>query len=204
MNQKLLMRVKLEGYRCIYRKSCVLAMMNIVLGMNHWTRRNLHDDMMKTFSRLIKEANEAHPFGHTKEAQYRVSIGYYRGKNVTGKKTKTIDADGLSYIGKVAIDSLIKCTSIPNDSIFVIPEFRCVYLGERDEEEIWLQVTKDIPDEKIKVDYDSERIGVERSEDRKHERGVVGSSQVGSLQSDEQECVDGTRRENEPCSTGNR
>ena len=151
MQNKLLLRVKLPTHRIIWRKSLVLPMLNIALSMNHWSRKKLHDSMTEQFIEAISMAYKFKPFAHVNNSQYRVSIGYYRGKGDSGKKTKTIDADGLSYIGKTAIDSLIKVTPIPNDCIFNIPEFRCMYLGEKVDEEIWLQVTRDEPDKKYNV-----------------------------------------------------
>lgn len=143
MHNKLLLLVKLPTHRIIWRKSLVLPLLNIALSMNHWARKKLHDSMTEQFIEVISRAYKLKPFAHSNNAQYRVSIGYYRGKGDSGKKTKTLDADGLSYIGKIAIDSLIKCTPIPNDCIFNIPEFRCVYLGEKEEEQIWLQISMD-------------------------------------------------------------
>lgn len=151
MQNKLLLRVKLPTHRIIWRKSLVLPMLNIALNMNHWARKKLHDDMTEQFIEAISMAYKLKPFAHMNNSQYRITIGYYRGKGDSGKKTKTLDADGLSYIGKVSIDSLIKVTPIPNDCIFNVPEFRCIYLGEKEEEEIWLQVTRDEPEPKYIV-----------------------------------------------------
>lgn len=143
MRQKLLLKVKLPTHRIIWRKSLVLPLLNIALSMNHWTRKKLHDSMTEQFMKAISRAYRLKPFAHASNAQYRVAIGYYRGKGDSGKKTKTLDADGLAYIGKLSIDALIKCTPIPNDCVFNLPEFRCIYLGEKEEEEIIMQVTVD-------------------------------------------------------------
>lgn len=143
----LLIRTQLSDYRLDYRNSFVLATMNIILGMSHWKRKRLHDDMQKSFIDSIQTAYRAHPYAHVPQTTYKVSLGYYRGKGeVSGKKTKTLDIDNLAYIGKVAIDSLVKVTAIPSDSIFNIPEVRYVYLGEREQEEIWLQVERNCPE----------------------------------------------------------
>lgn len=143
----LLLKTRLHVERLKYRKSLVLPLMNVMLGMNPWLRKRVHDSMQADFTSSILPAYTAHPFAHSPEDKYKVSIGYFRGKGEeTGKKTKTLDADGLSYILKVAVDTLIKNTSIPTDSIFTIPEVRCVYLGEKTDEEIWLQVERICPE----------------------------------------------------------
>lgn len=140
----LLFKIQLPLTRIQYRKSLVLPLMNVALGLNPWNRKRLHDSMQEEFLRTFKYLPT---FSHGKEDTYRVSFGYYRGKGEeTGKKTKTLDTDAFAYYGKVCIDSLIKATAIPNDSIFVIPEVRYKYLGEKEHEEIWLQVERICPE----------------------------------------------------------
>lgn len=149
MQNKLLLKVKLPTHRIIWRKSLVLPMLNIALSMNHWSRKKLHDSMTEQFIEAISIAYGLKPFAHMNNSQYRVSIGYYRGKGDSGKKTKTLDLDNFGYVMKIATDSLIKVTPIPSDSIFYIVESRIVYLGEKENEEIIYQVTLDTNEKAI-------------------------------------------------------
>lgn len=148
MHQKILMRVELPTNRITWRKSLVLPLMNIVLGMNHWNRKRMHDQMLASYMAVFRGCT---PFPHMNGSQYRVTIGYKRGRGESGKKTKTLDIDGLAWIAKVSTDALIKVSSIPDDSIFHIIEQKFIYLGEADEEQIIFQLTKDIPDAKYTI-----------------------------------------------------
>lgn len=143
MKQKLLLKVKLPDTRIMYKDMWVLPSFNIAIEMYYKYLTILHRDLVKKFTPVIKQAYKAKKFPHKEGNQYRISIGYYRGKNSGGSKTKTIDADALFYIYKVATDCIIKNTPIPDDCIFHVPEARCIYKGDREEEEIWLQITVD-------------------------------------------------------------
>ena len=195
MEQELLLRVELPPNRIMYRKSLVLPLFNIVLGMNHWKRKRLHDQMLDSFMSVFRGCT---PFPHVTGSQYRVAIGYKRGKGESGKKTKTLDIDGLAFIAKVSTDALVKVTGIPSDSIFHIVEQKFIYLGEADNEHIIFQLTRDVNDD------DSKPTSNEGSEKRKIQSRTLGGGEERVLQGDEQECMDSSRREDEHSSTGNR
>lgn len=114
-------------------KSSRKLTMNAVLSMQWQRRKRLHDDILRVME--LKFANIP-PVAVCGDDHYRVSFGFWR-----DAKTGNVDIDNFSYIGKVCIDALAKKLGI-NDSIHRIIEVRYCYLGQRDTEELVMQVEK--------------------------------------------------------------
>lgn len=140
----LLLRTELTPIRIPHGKGTRLALINHMLGMNHWKRKSIHDEMVGAYTELLKGVYSQHPFAHSKADTYQVSLGYMIGTNASGRKTGTVDCDGFGIIMKYATDALIKATPIPTDSCHVITESRIRFLGASPdgEEHLYLQVVK--------------------------------------------------------------
>ena len=112
-------------------KSARKIMMNAILSMQWHKRKTIHDNVQNAMECRLASID---PIAVGKEDRFRISYGYYRDKS-----TGNVDIDGFAYLGKVINDSIAKKLGI-NDSIHRIIETRYCYLGQRDKEELIVQV----------------------------------------------------------------
>lgn len=122
-------------------KSARKIMFNAILSMQWQKRKDIHD-YIKTFTEL--NLSYIAPIAVGKEDRFRISYGFYRDKS-----TCNVDIDGFAYIGKVVTDCIAHKLGI-NDSIHRIIETRYCYLGQRDKEELVVQVER-VEDIVVKV-----------------------------------------------------
>ena len=114
-------------------KSARKIMMNAILSMQWHKRKSIHDNVQNVMECRLASIE---PIAVGKEDRFRISYGYYRDKS-----TGNVDIDGFAYLGKVINDSIANKLGI-NDSIHRIIETRYCYLGQRDKEELIVQVEK--------------------------------------------------------------
>lgn len=116
---------------------------NYLLNLHYRTLNAIHKEWKQITSEIIRASFKEKAWGHVPKTTYQVSMGFMRGKS-----TKRCDCDGMSLLGKWAIDLLVERTSIPDDDIYHVDEFRCVYLGNSDDgkEKVILQLTRKIHD----------------------------------------------------------
>ena len=141
--EDIVMQIKLPSFRMNYGKKggTRLILLNQVIPMNHHKLKQIHDDLLQQYGSEIAEAFKRKSWGHGKEDTYTVSLGFRSGQaECSGRRTGSVDMDGFGYILKVAIDALVKNTSIIDDSMRYITETRIVYLGAAEHEQLILQV----------------------------------------------------------------
>ena len=114
-------------------KSARKIMFNAILSMQWQKRKAIHDMVANVME--LKLAKIA-PIAVGNEDRFRISYGFYRDAS-----TGNVDIDGFAYLGKVINDCIAKKLHI-NDSIHRIIETRYCYLGQRDKEELVVQVEK--------------------------------------------------------------